>query len=171
MNLCDIREVRSLLGRHGFRFSKSMGQNFLIEDWVPREIAAASGADSACGVLEIGPGIGCLTRELCALAGKVVSVELDRALLPVLAESMAGAENFTLLPGDALKLDLAALAEEHPYLGGPAVAADTPVCLHFAGGSPGPGPGTRLTPWHEKQRPGIPFFQRGGGRDAVLLYR
>ena len=79
MNLCDIREVRSLLGRHGFRFSKSMGQNFLIEDWVPREIAAASGADSACGVLEIGPGIGCLTRELCALAGKVVSVELDRA--------------------------------------------------------------------------------------------
>ena len=111
MNLCDIREVRSLLGRHGFRFSKSMGQNFLIEDWVPREIAAASGADSACGVLEIGPGIGCLTRELCALAGKVVSVELDRALLPVLAETMAGAENFTLLPGDALKLDLAALAE------------------------------------------------------------
>ena len=79
MNLCDIREVRALLGRHGFRFSKSMGQNFLVADWVPREIAAASGADSAHGVLEIGPGVGCLTRELCALAGKVVSVEIGRA--------------------------------------------------------------------------------------------
>ena len=77
MNLCDIREIRALLSRHGFRFSKSMGQNFLVAGWVPREIAAASGADGAHGVLEIGPGIGCLTRELCALAGQVVSVELD----------------------------------------------------------------------------------------------
>lgn len=79
MNLCDIREIRALLSRHGFRFSKSMGQNFLVAGWVPREIAAASGADGAHGVLEIGPGIGCLTRELCALAGQVVSVELDKA--------------------------------------------------------------------------------------------
>lgn len=126
MNLCDIREVRALLGRHGFRFSKSMGQNFLIADWVPREIAAASGADHTCGVLEIGPGIGCLTRELCALAGKVVSVELDRALLPVLAETMEGAENFTLLPGDVLRLDLNALAEEHFQGLTPLVCANLP---------------------------------------------
>lgn len=113
MNLCDIREVRALLNRHGFRFSKSMGQNFLTADWVPREIAAASGADRTCGVLEIGPGVGCLTRELCALAGKVVSVELDKALLPVLAETMSGAENFTLISGDVLKLDLSELAGRH----------------------------------------------------------
>lgn len=126
MNLCDIQEVRALLGRHGFRFSKSMGQNFLIADWVPREIAAASGADRTCGVLEIGPGIGCLTRELCALAGKVVSVELDRALLPVLAETMEGAENFTLLPGDVLRLDLGALAEEHFQGLTPMVCANLP---------------------------------------------
>ena len=126
MNLCDIREVRSLLGRHGFRFSKSMGQNFLIEDWVPREIAAASGADSACGVLEIGPGIGCLTRELCALAGKVVSVELDRALLPVLAETMAGADRFTLIPGDILKLDVPALVDQHFQGLTPLVCANLP---------------------------------------------
>lgn len=126
MNLCDIREVRALLGRHGFHFSKSMGQNFLIADWVPREIAAASGADCTCGVLEIGPGIGCLTRELCALAGKVVSVELDRALLPVLAETMEGAENFTLLPGDVLRLDLSALAEEHFQGLTPMVCANLP---------------------------------------------
>jgi len=112
MNLCDIREVRALLGRHGFRFSKSMGQNFLVEDWVPRQIAAASGADSAHGVLEIGPGIGCLTQELCRTAGKVVSVELDSALLPVLAETMAGADNFILVHGDILKLDIPALADQ-----------------------------------------------------------
>ena len=68
MNLCDIREVRALLGRHGFHFSKSLGQNFLVADWVPREIAAAGGGDGTCGVLEICPGIGCLTRELCKQA-------------------------------------------------------------------------------------------------------
>lgn len=126
MNLCDIREIRALLSRHGFRFSKSMGQNFLVAGWVPREIAAASGADGAHGVLEIGPGIGCLTRELCALAGQVVSVELDKALLPVLAETMAGTENFTLLPGDILKLDLSALTDQ--YFSGlrPLVCANLP---------------------------------------------
>ena len=88
MNLCDIREVRTLLSRHGFRFSKSMGQNFLIADWVPRRIAEAGGGDETCGVLEIGPGVGCLTRELCRRAARVVSVELDPALSPVLAEKL-----------------------------------------------------------------------------------
>ena len=76
MNLCDINQIKALLARHGFRFSKSMGQNFLIADWVPREIAAASGAHRDVGVLEIGPGIGCLTRELAGRAGKV---EIGRA--------------------------------------------------------------------------------------------
>ncbi len=112
MDLCNIETLRQLLGRHGFRFSKSMGQNFLIADWVPRRIAAESGADSNSGVLEIGPGVGVLTQELCKLAGWVVSVELDRALLPVLEETMAGAENFTLIHGDAMKLDLAVLADQ-----------------------------------------------------------
>ena len=126
MNLCDIREVRALLGRHGFRFSKSMGQNFLVADWVPREIAAAGGGDAAHGVLEIGPGIGCLTRELCKQSARVVSVELDRALLPVLAETMAGVENFTLVPGDILKLDIPALVEEHFQGLTPLVCANLP---------------------------------------------
>ena len=126
MNLCDIREIRALLSRHGFRFSKSMGQNFLVAGWVPREIAAASGADGAHGVLEIGPGIGCLTRELCALAGQVVSVELDKALLPVLAETMAGADHFTLIPGDILKLDVPALVDQHFQGLTPLVCANLP---------------------------------------------
>ena len=112
MNLCDRNEIQALLRRHGFRFDKGKGQNFLIEDWVPREIANASGADETCGVLEIGPGIGPLTYELCKLAGKVVSVELDARLYPVLEETMGGFDNFTLLPGDAMKLDLCKLVQE-----------------------------------------------------------
>ena len=126
MNLCDIREVKALLGRHGFRFSKSMGQNFLVADWVPREIAAAGGGDGGCGVLEIGPGIGCLTQELCRCAGKVVSVELDHALLPVLEETMDGAENFTLISGDILKLDVPALVDQHFQGLTPMVCANLP---------------------------------------------
>ena len=69
MNLCDIREIKALLNRHGFHFSKSMGQNFLIADWVPQEIAQASGAGPDSGVLEIGPGIGPLTCQLARRAG------------------------------------------------------------------------------------------------------
>ena len=126
MDLCNIQEVKALLGRHGFRFSKSMGQNFLIAGWVPRDIAAAGGGDGTCGVLEIGPGIGCLTHELCRQAAKVVSVELDPALPPVLAETMAGAENFTLIPGDILKLDIPRLVDEHFQGLTPLVCANLP---------------------------------------------
>ena len=126
MNLCDYDSIRELLGRHGFHFSKSMGQNFLIDPQVPRDIAAASGADAACGVLEIGPGIGPLTAELARRAGKVVSVELDKSLLPVLAETMAPYPNVEIVPGDVLKLDLNALAaEKFPGLR-PIVCANLP---------------------------------------------
>ncbi len=113
MDLCNRNDIQALLLRHGFRFSKSMGQNFLIEDWVPRDTAEASGADEGTGVLEVGPGIGPLTRELCRRAGKVVSVELDQRLYPVLAETLAGYDNFTLVEGDILKQDLPALVAEH----------------------------------------------------------
>ena len=112
MDLCDIREIRPLLERHGFRFSRSMGQNFLIDGRVPRDIAAASGADGGTGVLEIGPGIGVLTRELAVRAGKVVAVELDQRLLPVLEETLRDAGRVKVVHGDVMKLDLAALAAE-----------------------------------------------------------
>ena len=112
MDLCDINQIKALLARHGFRFSKSMGQNFLIENWVPRDIARASGAGPGKGVLEIGPGIGPLTTELSLLADKVVSVELDRALLPILAETLAGRDNAEIVSGDILKTDIPALVRE-----------------------------------------------------------
>ncbi len=126
MQLCDRRDIESLLRRHGFKFSKSLGQNFLIEDWVPYDIAATSGADETNGVLEIGPGIGPLTEQLCRRGAKVVSVELDERLYPVLGETMAAYPNFTLVPGDVMKLDIAALVQEH--FGGltPIVCANLP---------------------------------------------
>ena len=113
MDLCDRREIQALLERHGFHFSKAMGQNFLIEGWVPRDIADASGADERTGVLEIGPGIGPLTAQLARRAAQVVSVELDTRLYPVLRETMSGADNFTLIEGDAMKLDFPQVIQEH----------------------------------------------------------
>ena len=112
MDLCNINDIKALLSRHGFRFSKSMGQNFLIEDWVPRDIADASGAAPGVGVVEVGPGIGPLTRELSLRADKVVSIELDRALLPILAETLSDYPNAEIVPGDVLKTDLPALVSE-----------------------------------------------------------
>ena len=112
MDLCNINDIKALLARHGFHFSKSMGQNFLIADWVPRDIAEAAGLDEGCGVLEIGPGIGPLTVQLAQRAGRVAAIELDRALLPILAETLAGYPNAQVIPGDVMKLDLAALAAE-----------------------------------------------------------
>ena len=126
MDVCNINDIKALLNRHGFHFSKSMGQNFLIEPWVPEDIAAASRADSSCCALEIGPGIGPLTRQLSARAGKVVAVELDRSLLPILAETLADRDNVQIVPGDIMKLDVPALVEE--YFGGltPIACANLP---------------------------------------------
>ena len=112
MNLTNINEIRSLLGRHGFHFSKSMGQNFLIESWVPHDIAEAAGLDHTCGVLEIGPGIGPLTQQLALRAGKVAAIELDHALLPILSETMGEYQNVEIILGDAMKLDLRELAAD-----------------------------------------------------------
>ena len=112
MNLTDIRDIKALLARHGFHFSKSMGQNFLIEDWVPDRIADAAGLDEHCAVLEIGPGIGPLTRQLARRAGKVAAVELDKALLPILAETLADCDNVEVIPSDVMKLNLAQLTAE-----------------------------------------------------------
>lgn len=117
MNLCDINEIKALLARHGFRFSKSKGQNFLTQSWVPREIAEAAGIDESCGVLEVGPGIGPLTEQLCLHARKVLAVEVDQSLRPVLAETMNGHENLRIQFDDVMKLDIAALvASEFPNL-------------------------------------------------------
>ena len=112
MDLCNINDIKFLLAKHGFRFSKSKGQNFLTAAWVPHDIADGSGASEGCGVLEIGPGFGCLTEQLCLRAGKVVAIEVDETLRPVLAETVGRFENLEIIFGDALKTDLPALVRE-----------------------------------------------------------
>lgn len=107
--LTDMAYLRALLARHGFSFSKKLGQNFLVNPAVCPRMAALCGADKESGVLEIGPGVGVLTKELAAVAGKVTAIELDGRLLPVLKETLAGCDNVTVIHGDALKMDLAAL--------------------------------------------------------------
>lgn len=112
MNLTDYRDITALLQRHGFRFSKSMGQNFLTAAWVPQQIAAESGITAADGALEIGPGIGCLTAELAKTAGRVTAVELDERLRGVLGETLADFDNVSVVFADALKADLPAICAE-----------------------------------------------------------
>lgn len=126
MDLCDINQIKPLLARHGFHFSKSMGQNFLIDSSVPAHIAWASEADENTAVLEIGPGIGPLTAQLAKRAGRVVAIELDQALLPVLAETMADYPNVEIVSGDVMKLDLPALVREKFGEQTPIVCANLP---------------------------------------------
>ncbi|MEG1108181.1 MAG: 16S rRNA (adenine(1518)-N(6)/adenine(1519)-N(6))-dimethyltransferase RsmA [Oscillospiraceae bacterium] len=126
MELCDISQIKNLLNRNGFRFSKSMGQNFLTASWVPKQIAEEAELSPEIGVLEVGPGIGCLTVELAKLAGKVFAVELDRNLAPVLAETLADCENAEVLFGDVLKLPLAELVAERLSGLRPVVCANLP---------------------------------------------
>lgn len=110
--LSDIGEIKRILSKHGFTFSKAMGQNFLVNPSVCPRMAEFSGADENTGVIEIGPGIGVLTNELCKIARKVVSVELDTRLMPVLAETLAEHENFKVINADVMKVDLHRLIEE-----------------------------------------------------------
>ena len=126
MNLTDYNQIRDLLTRHGFRFSKSLGQNFLTASWVPERIAESAGIDQSTAVLEIGPGIGCLTVELSRRAGKVLSVELDRSLMPVLAETLSGCDNTEVLFADILKTDLTSVVQKEFAPLRPVVCANLP---------------------------------------------
>ena len=108
MRLTDRATVQALMQKHNLHFQKKYGQNFLVNPTVLTRIAE----HAAPGVLEIGPGIGSLTRELCSVAERVVAVEIDRALIPVLAETLADFSNVKVINEDVLKLDLGALLRE-----------------------------------------------------------
>ena len=113
--LTDLSVIRALCEKYDFALSKGFGQNFIINPGIPTKIVDASGVDKRYGVIEIGPGIGVLTKELAKRAAKVVSIEVDERLPPLLAETMAGVDNFKLVLQDVLKVDLKALiAEEFP---------------------------------------------------------
>lgn len=118
--LTDPAVIKELLQRHGFSFSRALGQNFIINPGVCPKMAELGGAAPGVGVLEIGPGFGVLTAELCRRAEKVVAIELDDRLPPILAETLAEFKNVTIEQGDAMVLDLPALLEEH-FAGMPVV--------------------------------------------------
>ena len=112
MNLTNIGTVRDILSRHGFSFSKGLGQNFIINPDICPKIAENGNACKGFGILEIGTGIGVLTAELAKRADKVVAVEIDTRLLPILEETLAGFDNVKIINEDVMKCDLHKLINE-----------------------------------------------------------
>lgn len=128
-SLSDPGHIKEVLSRHGFHFSKALGQNFLINPGVCPRMAAECGAQGCKGVIEVGPGIGVLTWELSQVAEKVCAIELDSRLFPVLEETLAGRDNVKIIPGDVMKLDLHQLIQQE-FGGGPVcVCANLPYYI------------------------------------------
>ena len=128
-DLTNAAFIKALLARHGFRFSKALGQNFIIDPTVCPRMAECCGAGPGVGVLEIGPGIGVLTEQLAQTAEKVVAVELDERLLPVLDETLGAFDNVRVIHGDVLKLDLFRILEENFFGLRAAVCANLPYYI------------------------------------------
>ena len=110
--LCDIGEIKRIMESSGFSFSKALGQNFIVNPSVCPRMAEMCGADKECGVLEVGPGIGVLTNELCKVAKKVVAVELDKRLPEILAKTLSDHDNVKIVSGDVMEIDLHKLIKE-----------------------------------------------------------
>lgn len=111
-NLCNINVIKDVLKRHNFTFSKALGQNFLVNPTVCPKIAEMGNAAKGFGIIEIGTGIGVLTNELAKRADKVVAVEIDSRLIPVLEETLAEHSNVKIINDDIMKVDLHKLIEE-----------------------------------------------------------
>lgn len=111
--LSDINVVKEILSRHGFHFSKALGQNFIVDPDVCPHIAEESGVNKEMCALEIGPGVGVLTKELARRAKSVLAIEIDSALPPVLAETLGEFDNVAVLNADVLKIDVLKTAREY----------------------------------------------------------
>lgn len=127
MNLCNPRVIRELMEEAGIRFRRDLGQNFLIDPSIPEEIAEIASGDPDAVILEIGPGIGCLTAALAERYRKVVAVEIDRGLIPVLEKTLTDYKNVTVVNADCMTVDLAALLSE--ISGGGVPGVDFPVSV------------------------------------------
>ncbi len=128
-NLSNISVIRDVLSRHGFSFSKGLGQNFLINPTVCPRMAEMGNAKPGWGIIEIGAGVGVLTAELACRADKVVCIEIDSRLLPVLDETLAEFDNIKIVNEDVLKVDLHKLIEQE-FAGMPvAVCANLPYYI------------------------------------------
>ena len=128
-NLTDITYVRNVLSKHGFTFSKALGQNFLINPSVCPKMAQLCGASDKVGVIEVGPGAGVLTNELAKVSYKVAAVELDKRLLPVLDETLSEHDNVKIINDDVMKLDLRKLIADEFDSGEVVVCANLPYYI------------------------------------------
>ena len=129
MNLCNPKVVRALMEEAGITFRREFGQNFLIDQTVPEDIADACADRQDMLILEIGPGIGCLTQELALRYERVVAIEIDNGLIPVLSKTMAEYDNVRIVHGDVMKIDLAALIAEEAGGREVAVCANLPYYI------------------------------------------
>lgn len=129
MDLCNPAVIKSLLGDEGTHLRKEYGQNFLIRSEIPARIAEECTENEHSMILEIGPGIGCLTQELARRYDKVVSVEIDTHLLPILAKTLSEYDNVTVINNDVMKVDLPALVAEHAEGREVAVCANLPYYI------------------------------------------
>lgn len=109
MKLTNSEVIRNIMSKSGIKFNKGLGQNFLTDDSVLADIVDGSQIDENTAVIEVGPGIGCLTQALAEKAGKVVSIEIDKGLIPLLNSLFVAYNNVEIVEGDILKTDLKAL--------------------------------------------------------------
>lgn len=129
MELTNLSTIKALMSKHNMSFSKSLGQNFLTNPSVSPRIAEYGGAGAGVGVIEIGPGIGVLTKELALRADKVVAIEIDKGLIPVLRETMAEFSNVKIINSDVMELDLNQLISEEFPSGDVVVCANLPYYI------------------------------------------
>lgn len=137
MKLSGKSELMSVLNKYNFSFSKSLGQNFLIDQNILNKIVSGSGINKNTNVLEVGPGAGTLTRELCLTAKKVTAVEIDKALIPILNDVMSDFDNFNLINSDILELNINEMIKNEFGNEGFTVVANlpyyitTPIIMNF----------------------------------------
>jgi 16S rRNA (adenine1518-N6/adenine1519-N6)-dimethyltransferase len=129
LNLCDPKTIRQVMNMFGLNFKKEFGQNFLTDNMTVEDIADACNDDKDITVVEIGPGIGCMTRELCERYARVVAFEIDSGLIPVLKYTLDGHKNVTVINEDVMNVDLAQVLAPYFEMGKVAVCANLPYYI------------------------------------------
>lgn len=136
-NLTSPKVIKQILEESGFRFSKSLGQNFLIDDSVLDKMIAGSGINENTNVIEIGPGFGTLTQRLCMNAKKVVAIEIDKTAIPILSDNLSEFDNLTIINDDVLKCNLTEIINREFGGGSVKIVANlpyyitTPIIMHI----------------------------------------
>lgn len=129
LNLCDPRTIKQVMDMFGLKFKKEFGQNFLTDNMTVEDIADACNDDKDITVIEIGPGLGCMTRELSARYARVIAFEIDEGLIPVLKYTLDGCKNVTVLNQDIMKADLDEILAPYFEMGKVAVCANLPYYI------------------------------------------